>query len=98
MKTDDELYRKAHRRVMQMKGFYTNLASYLIILAFLAIINVNYDPQNLWVGWVALGWGLGIVFHGIKVFGDISLLGRDWEDKQLRKIIEKEKKRNGGKL
>jgi len=34
-----------------------------------------------------LGWGIGLASHALQVFG----IGRNWEEKQIQKILEKEK-------
>ena len=33
-----------------------------------------------------LGWGIGVISHGIKTFG----IGTDWEERQIKKYMEKE--------
>ncbi|MPN47501.1 hypothetical protein SDC9_195103 [bioreactor metagenome] len=32
------------------------------------------------------GWGIGVISHAIKTFG----IGNNWEEKQIRKLMEKE--------
>jgi len=32
-----------------------------------------------------LGWGIGVVSHAFKVFG----IGREWEERQIKKYMEK---------
>ena len=91
----DKLYYKAKARVNELKAFYSNLVNYLVINAVLAVVNFYLDPSYLWVWWVFLGSCVVILINGIHVFGGISMLGKDWEDKKLMKIIEKEKRKHG---
>ncbi|WP_336701916.1 2TM domain-containing protein [Chryseobacterium indologenes] len=81
-------YRKASRRVKELKEFYGNLTSYCIVIPFLAILNLMTAPGYLWFLWPALGWGIGIAFHAISVFG----IGKSWEERKIKELMEKEEK------
>ncbi|MCW1963745.1 2TM domain-containing protein [Chryseobacterium viscerum] len=81
-------YRKASRRVKELKEFYGNLTSYGIVIPFLAILNFVTAPGYLWFLWPALGWGIGIAFHAISVFG----IGKSWEERKIKELMEKEEK------
>lgn len=84
----DAAYEKAQERVKEIKGFYSNLISYCIIIPFLTIINLTTSSKNLWFYFPMLGWGIGLVAHGMSVFA----IGKNWEDKKIREILEKQKK------
>lgn len=81
-------YRKASRRVKDLKEFYGNLTSYGIVIPFLAILNLMTAPGYLWFLWPALGWGVGIAFHAISVFG----IGKSWEERKIKELMEKDQK------
>ncbi|AIS30892.1 2TM domain-containing protein [Methanobacterium formicicum] len=49
------------------KGFLIHLLIYIVINLFLAIINIVTVPGYLWFLWVAGGWGIAVVIHGIVV-------------------------------
>jgi hypothetical protein len=34
-----------------------------------------------------LGWGIGLVVHGLRVFGVIKLFGPEWEKRQVEKQL-----------
>jgi hypothetical protein len=38
------------------------------------------------------GWGIGLAFHAAKVFGFNPLFGKNWEERQIQKFIEKDKR------
>ena len=40
-----------------------------------------------WVYWPIIGWGIFVVIHGFNV----SRIGKSWEDKKIKEIMEKEK-------
>ncbi|AZB21256.1 histidine kinase [Kaistella haifensis] len=79
-------YDRASKRVKELKGFYGNLISYCLVIPFLIFVNLYTSPNYYWFWWPMLGWGIGVASHALQVFG----IGRNWEEKQIRKILEKE--------
>ncbi|WP_251795844.1 MULTISPECIES: 2TM domain-containing protein [unclassified Arenibacter] len=41
---------------------------------------------------VWLFWGIGLLFHGLKVFSYNPFFNKDWEEKHIRKYMEEEKR------
>jgi transcriptional regulator with XRE-family HTH domain len=74
-------------QVRKLKGFYLHLAQYVVVVTLLLGINLWTRPQYLWVGWVAMGWGIGVLFHGLRVFERYSPFGAEWEKKQVEKRL-----------
>jgi len=87
--TKNESYERAQKRVKEIKSFYGNLISYCIIIPFLIIVNIITSPGDLWFIYPMLGWGIGVAAHGMGVFG----VGKKWEEKKIREILEKQNKR-----
>ena len=86
----DEQYEKARKRVQELKGFYSNLITYVLINALLIVINLVTSPGSLWFYWVTIFWGIAIVIHGVKTFVlKGKFLGEDWEQKKIREIMDK---------
>ena len=84
---DEKRYTKAKEHVEQLKGFYGNLIAYSVVIPCLAIL--NYTTSNFpWVIFPAIGWGIGVMFHGMEVFGYNPLWGRSWEEKKIKKFME----------
>jgi len=77
----------AFAQVRKLKGFYLHLAQYVVTLIILLAINLWTQPEYLWVRWVALGWGVGVLFHGLRVFERFSPFGADWERAQVEKRL-----------
>ncbi|MCC2591150.1 2TM domain-containing protein [Chryseobacterium sp. MFBS3-17] len=86
----NEAYRKAEKRVKELKDFYGNLISYCLFMPFLIFINLKMTPGYHWFWWPVLGWGIGVISHAFQVLR----IGRNWEEKQIRKILEKENQNN----
>lgn len=86
---DDKRYQKAKEKVEAIKGFYSNLIAYCIVIPSLAFL--NYKTTSFpWVLFPALGWGFGLLTHGMEAFGYHPLWGKRWEDKKLRELMERD--------
>jgi len=81
--------RAALEYVRDIKSFYINLWSYLIIMAGLLAINLLTNPSYIWVVWPALGWGIGVLMHGLTVFEVFPFYSPDWERKKVEKRMRK---------
>ena len=86
---EEEKYRRAKERVEEIKGFYIHLFMYIIVNSGLFLINLIFARNHWWFYWPLLGWGIGIVAHALTVFGLGGFLGKEWEDRQIKKILEK---------
>lgn len=93
MYTDDlenSKYVKAVERVEKLKEFYQNLASYCLVIPFLIFINLKFSPQFYWFWFPVFGWGMGLVFHFLEVNNYNIFLGKNWEDKKIKEMMDKE--------
>lgn len=87
--SDQDLQRRARRRVNQKMGFYIHLSVYLLVNLGLAAINlVGGGP--LWHLWPLAGWGLGLAIHGIVTFA--SLRGDGLREHMLQQELERLKR------
>ncbi len=90
--TEQERYYQAKKRVEAIKGFYGNLIAYIIFNGFFLVLNLLTSPTELWFYWPLLGWGVGVLFHGMKVFNYSPFLGKNWEERKLKEFMEEEKR------
>ena len=88
--TEDERYQRALHRVRELRGFYVHLITYILTNAGLLLIDVLTDDE-WWFYWPLLGWGIAVVAHGIRAFGLVDLFGKDWEERKVRELMEKDK-------
>ena len=87
-------YQKAKERVEKLRGFYIHLVVYVVVNAFLFLLNITMSPDVLWFYWPLLGWGIALVLHAISVFWGVDRpFGADWEEKKVREIMEEENRR-----
>lgn len=88
-----ERYQEAAKKVKEIKGFYSHLTIYILVISLLIYINLKYTPQHIWFIWSAAGWGFGLLGHASKVFNWFPFLGKDWEEKKIQKFMEEENKK-----
>jgi hypothetical protein len=85
--SEEQRLARAMRRVAALKGFYIHLFIFVLVLTGLTIINAAVGGP-WWVLWVLLGWGIGILAHGLTVFGQSSRIIADWEERKLRQLLD----------
>lgn len=83
----DKRYQKAKERVEAIKGFYGNLTAYCIVIPFLVWLNFR-STSFPWAIFPALGWGFGLLMHGMEAFGYNPLWGKNWEEKKIKELME----------
>jgi hypothetical protein len=93
---------KAKKRVKELKGFYTHLTIYILVNTFISTMKIvqglsegesfNEAFFNFGIFAVWFFWGIGLFFHGLKVFSNNPFFGKDWEEKQIQKYMDKDKK------
>ncbi len=91
---DFERYQNAKKQVEKIKGFYTHLAVYIVVIAGLIFLNLKYTPGYLWFLWTAVSWGIGLLFHAALIYNVFSFMGKDWEAKKIKQFMDEENKRN----
>ncbi len=48
-------------------GFFFHFSAYVLVNALLIVINLLTTPNHLWFFWPLLGWGIGILAHGLAI-------------------------------
>jgi fatty acid desaturase len=87
---DAERMVRARRRVAALKGFYIHLAVYALVLAGLAVVNL-LSGGSWWVLWVAFGWGIGVLAHGLAVSRRTSQALAQWEERKMQEFMREER-------
>jgi hypothetical protein len=83
---NQELYRRAEKRVKQKLEFYQHLTSYIVVNLFLIGIWFFTGMGYPWFIWVILGWGIGIVSHGVSLFGFNRVNEQALIEQEMRKM------------
>jgi hypothetical protein len=74
--SEEDLRRRAERRVQARHGLIAHAGVYLVVNLSLAAINLATSPHYLWFLWAAFGWGIGLAAHA---WGVLTMLSGDHE-------------------
>lgn len=95
-----ELIEKAQTRARQKRRLYQHFILFLIGATALILLNVFFEvgrdvkPLGLdWFVWVIILWGIIFFLHVFNVFVTNKFLGKDWEDRQIERLVEKQRQR-----
>ena len=88
---DQKKYREAKKRVKAKKEFFEHLSTYLVMGGFFFFLNALTSFGHWWFFWPMLGWGIGVMFHYIGVFGvpGVGQLDKEWEKRALEKELDR---------
>ena len=94
---ENERYERAAKRVKRIKGFYTHAVVYVVVNLMIVIVNIqNLDAGESYFQWqnfTTLGfWGIGLLAHGLSVFMPSIILGKNWEERKIKELMDNEKK------
>jgi len=90
----EEAYLRAQKKVKALVGFYWHLASYVIVNLFIIIMIVS-NGGTLWsfgTFATAFFWGIGLLFHFLGVFGVDFFFGKNWEQRKIKEMMDKDTK------
>ncbi|WP_108803665.1 2TM domain-containing protein [Aquimarina sp. Aq107] len=93
---ENKRYESAKKRVDDERGFYTHLTFYIVINIVILIINTNFASQGFknWLQWhlyiTPILWGIGLLFHGLKVFKHNFIFGKNWEERKIKELMDEE--------
>ncbi|MFA6296458.1 MAG: 2TM domain-containing protein [Patescibacteria group bacterium] len=86
-KQEEEKYKKAKQKVAQLKAFYINLVTFIVVNLILFIINLVIGG-GWWFYWVTIFWGIAVIVHAISVFTG-NKFDNEWEEKKIKEEMEK---------
>ncbi|CAH0134609.1 2TM domain-containing protein [Chryseobacterium sp. Bi04] len=98
METFDEndiQYQLAKKQVDRLRGFYGHLFAYIAVNAMIVVYNyANLKPGESYFQFknffTAIFWGIGLLAHAVTVFIPKTNFMKKWEDKKIRKLMEKQ--------
>lgn len=85
--TEQERRERARERVSEIKGFYIHLGIFIAVLALLFAVNAT-TSGSWWVQWVFLGWGIGVLAHGLAIFGRTPQFISRWEARKTKEYMD----------
>lgn len=91
--SDAEARERALGRAHELREFYSHLAVYIIVIAALVVIDL-LTGDGWWFYWAAIGWGIAIALHALRLFGQVGPFGKDWEERKADEIMRRERERD----
>jgi magnesium-transporting ATPase (P-type) len=95
-----QLYENARARALQKKRLFQHFVIFLVGAVLLIVLNVvigyqeDFMPLGYnWFVWAILAWSFFFFIHVINVWVTSSFMGKEWEQKQLEKLVAKQKER-----
>ena len=95
--SDTNKYKKAKKRVEDIKGFYIHFSIYLMVnfTLFLFAADVFDGLEEMhFPNWgyftTPFFWGIGVFFHGLHVFGKNISFFKKWEDRKIKEYMDQE--------
>lgn len=95
-----ELYDNARRRTKQKKRLFQHFVIFLVGAVILIVLNVvigfreDFMPLGYnWFVWAILIWTFFFLIHLINVFVTNSFMGKEWEQRQMEKLVKKQRER-----
>lgn len=95
-----ELYETARRRTVQKRRLFQHFVIFLVGAVLLILLNVvigyRQDFTPLGYDWFVLAiliWTFFFLIHLINVFVTDNFMGKQWEQRQLEKLVRKQKDR-----
>lgn len=75
----EALERLAQRRAKAKMGWYIHASVYTLVN--LLLVTLSASSGRYWAVFPALGWGLGLLVHGVVVF---RLVGGHWHERMVQ--------------
>ena len=97
-KYNEEKYKRAKKKVKQVKDFYNHLTVYFVVNIFLILIQMGLFENGFisievptWSMFTTpFFWGIGVFFHGLYVFQNSITLFKKWEERKLKEYMDKD--------
>jgi len=98
---EQDRYQNARKRVKELKGFYWHLFWYVAVNLFISIskilsdlsdgesFNESFFEFGTFTVWIF--WGIGLLSHGLGVFGKNFVFSKDWESRKIKKYMDRDK-------
>lgn len=95
-----QLFENARARALQKRRLFQHFVIFLVGAVLLIVLNVgigyqeNFMPLGYnWFVWAILIWSFFFFIHVINVWVTSNFMGKEWEQKQLEKLVAKQKAR-----
>ncbi len=95
--TQRELIENAQERIKQKKRLTTHFVIFIAASILFIVLNLvlgfgkNFRPFDTdWSVWAILIWAFFLLIHFINVIFINQLMGKEWEERQMERLVEKQ--------
>ena len=93
-----ELFEHAQARMKEKRSLYRHFIVFLVGCIFMIVLNLGLgfgiEKQPLGLHWFVYGilaWSFFFLIHLFRVLFFSKFMGKEWEDKQMKKLVAKQK-------
>jgi 2TM domain len=87
------------RRVHRLAEFYRHVFVFIVFMAALWALNAwqiyvsvkSIKWYSWWAMWPTMGWGIGLLSHGLAVLPVWNFFSEEWEDRKVKELMERER-------
>ncbi len=83
---DTQLRDHAIHRIRARQHFHVNLAFFLAMAVYFVFLWARSDAGYFWPIWPLVGWGVGLAFHGLHVYGWDRQISEERIDREIDRI------------
>ena len=90
--TENTRLLEAQKKVKRIKGFYIHAIVYVCVNVLIIFGNYYESGRNLFhfdTYATAFFRGIGLLAHGLSVFGADRIFGTDWEESKIQESLKK---------
>ena len=91
MEDKDIKYLEAKKQVKRVKGFYIHALVFVLVNILIIVLKLTKSEQEEIHVWGIGFWAIGLLLHGLYVFLPNFIFGKDWEEKKIRELMDKDK-------
>jgi hypothetical protein len=86
---DQTKIERVTKRIDVERSFYSHLLVYLAVNGFLMVSDIMSNGPSWWY-YPALGWGIGLFSHWLRVFGPSWFPAKQWEKKRFEQLMNED--------
>lgn len=88
-----ETWARARLRVVALQALYVHAAVYVVANTVMFTVNLVTGGPS-WFLWPLLCWAAGLAVHAAEALGIFPLFGTTWETRQIRRLLDAERRRS----
>jgi hypothetical protein len=83
MEQSEQDFKRAKRNASRKFGFFIHATVFVLVNLMLFAINLWLGTSRLWAAFPFFGWGIGLLIHGLVVFGPFGRIYQSLLEREL---------------